>query len=80
MNAKKRYNPVPIDRDIPIPVPRGGSVCKWPFDKLEIGDSFIVPNSVIECLSFTTEANKRYGPRRFISRQVSGGRRFWRIQ
>ena len=73
-----------IEKDIPIPHSRlTGNRKKYPFENMEIGDSFFVQvvnifekrkraSSIIACA-------RRELPKKFISRQVDGGVRIWRI-
>lgn len=72
-----------IEKGVPIPPDRRGganrhaSMSRWPWETLEIGDSFRVRSSGPN----TTWANRRYAPKKFISRQI-GGRlyRVWRVE
>lgn len=73
---------IKIEKGIPIPA-RGGSEAHYPWENMEVGDSFLVPGKGKTSKSLyvmVTKANKRYSPRRFISRAVKGGTRVWRIQ
>lgn len=66
-----------IVSDIPLP----SGVYKFPFDELEVGDSFLVEEKEIESLRSTvsswTNTNK---PKRLSCRSVEGGMRVWRIK
>jgi len=68
-----------IEKNIPAPGPAPQSIRKYPFDKMQIGDSFFVPggnqNSI--ATSATNQLN-RYG-RRYTTRKMDGGVRVWRI-
>lgn len=70
-----------IDKNIPIPYKHylGGS--KYPFHKLEVGDSFLLPDS-IGAKAFRTSATQ-YGKRhnmKFLTRKVENGVRIWRTE
>lgn len=53
-------------RELPAAKPRGNSGSKWPFDEMEVGESFEVfatdekPNPVRDIASAVSHANKRY--------------------
>lgn len=68
-------NTITIEKDVPIPSRPSGS---YPFDQLDVGDSFSVPvrsrNSVSTYL-------KKFGKKRFITRTQSDDTvRVWRIE
>jgi hypothetical protein len=84
---------IEIESGIPIPV-RGtfrgnsnsGRKAMYPFGDMAVGDSFFVPvkngrtpaqtrNSITGAISYHTKAHPG---RRFVSRIVEGGVRFWR--
>lgn len=84
---------IEIESGIPIPTrgsgggnPNSGRKAIYPFGNMAVGDSFFVPalngktpaqtrNGVTGAISFHTKANPG---RRFASRIVEGGVRFWR--
>ena len=68
-----------IERNIPIPEPRG-SKAKYPFREMEVGDSIfiIAPVSYSEVYSAVLQASKTSGYK-FVMRAVDGGRRVWRV-
>lgn len=53
-------------RELPVGKPRGRSGSKWPFDEMEVGESFVIlatdekPNPVKDVSSAVSHANKRY--------------------
>ncbi len=62
-----------------IPLPRRGVAPKYPFAKLEVGDSFFVPGRTTNSFGgIMTAAAKRTGYG-FQSRKTDGGIRVWRI-
>lgn len=71
---------IKIEKGIPIPT-RPPRPLKYPLDKMEIGDSFFVPNKKRETMRVQiTEAQKRLWPKRFTVRAVTGGGvRVWRV-
>lgn len=76
-----------IDKNVKMP-PKGQKPSKYPFQQMEVGDSFFVPNPKDKkrspITSATHSANKKLAPKRFTSRTVteSGvmGMRIWRTQ
>jgi len=73
-----------IEHNIPIPVSRS----KYPFDEMEVGDSFFVKcekkdkakkqGILFSCAN--QNAKRRKSERTFSTRQVDGGIRVWRIK
>lgn len=66
-----------IEKNIPLLLPRKEH--DWPFGRMAVGDSFLVPEPLRQKAAnaaayFTRKANWR-----FVSRKVDGGMvRFWR--
>jgi len=70
-----------IEKGIPVPGRRAES-CKYPFTKLEVGDSFLVPEGLDMAMfrSASSYAGKR-NSKTFTTRKIEGGRyRCWRIK
>jgi hypothetical protein len=67
-----------ISKDIPAPSRRRFHL--YPFQTLEVGESFFVPNGYIQLAG---SANTRYAPKRFTARTRTEegvkGIRVWRI-
>jgi hypothetical protein len=62
-----------IEKDIPIP-----RVYSYPYDDLEVGDSFLVEGkSIHNVCNMNTRASKRLGYT-LVARKVEGGIRVWR--
>lgn len=65
-----------------IPAPRS----KYPFDHMEVGDSFLIscePEEAPRCqrrISGTISRLKKNRSRYFVTRKVEGGVRVWRIK
>lgn len=77
---KKRRDQVTIDiQPIPLP-PIPGREGVYPFDELEVGQSFFVPfiKEAHEMSGSVTSYNKTRAPKKFASRTVDGGVRVWR--
>ena len=72
---------IKIDKNIPIPHKHYLCECKYPFNKLKIGDSFIVPKTVKDASIRTsaTQFGKRHNMK-FITRTVENGLRIWRTK
>ena len=70
-----------IEKGIPIPPVKhgGGASAKWPWDHMEIGDSFLMPARKMSTVSSQiTTVSRRLG-RKFAARAVDGGARVWRV-
>ncbi len=69
-----------IEKNVEIP-PDGRGSPKYPFGKLEIGDSFFVPNKKLGSIStlVTWHKTHRGKGKNFTCRTVEGGVRVWRI-
>ena len=74
-----------IEKNIPIPAPHRGvnRPLKYPWDKLEIGDSVLIPAKNKSDKETIRTAATSYGRKRkmlFVSRTVEGGVRVWRTK
>ena len=72
---------IQIDKGIAIPVfGRRGRTSQYPWEAMEVGDSFFVRNRTAANFRSTCEkASVRHKPKKFICRDVEGGVRAWRI-
>lgn len=70
---------IKIDKGIPVPETRG-RIRKYPWDEMEIDDSFLVSLKTKNISGYTFWANKRYAPKRFTGRKMPDGHRIWRIE
>jgi hypothetical protein len=72
-----------IEKGIPVPRPSGRRAKAYPFEKMEIGDSFLVPlerdKSPSSIHSAISQAKKRLNIN-LTSARVEGGVRVWRIE
>ena len=72
----------PIETGIPLPDLNSKHNRRWyfPFDEMALGDSFIITsgnlNEIANCRKLACEQRHKTG-KRFVSRKVSGGTRFW---
>lgn len=64
----------PIESNVPIP-----SRYKYPFNDLEVGDSFFVPNARRANLYSLASLRGKQLHRRFITKAEAGGVRVWRV-
>lgn len=71
-----------IDKDVPIPASDpGGRPEKYPWQKMEVGDSFLIPLESMKhksAINLAYQAGQRTG-RKFSGRRIEGGTRVWRI-
>jgi hypothetical protein len=76
---------IKIEKGIPVPERPSGSAAKYPWNQLEVGDSFVVPRMNGEPMQLTRErAGKaiQFAKKRgwtFCTRQVETGIRVWRL-
>lgn len=72
---------IQIDKGIEMPVfGIRGRTSQYPWDAMEVGDSFFVSNRRAENFRSTCDkASVRHKPNKFICRAVEGGVRAWRI-
>ncbi len=71
---------IKIDKNIPIPSPRGGSASMYPLDTMEIGDSFFIGGVESRLLQIRIMGKAQTkNPKKFTTRTVDGGIRCWRI-
>ena len=77
-----------VDQNIPIAPkkssPRPNAKCwRYPFDRMEVGDSFFLPPRKDGVLPNVNAAAKQWGDKRgrkFSVRSVDGGVRVWRVK
>lgn len=66
----------PIKKNVPIP----SFPNKYPWEALEIGDSFFVNGKRATLLSSAKGHTERKTGRKFTTRSVEGGCRVWRVE
>lgn len=69
---------IKIEKGIPITLKNG--VMMYPFDKLEVGDSFVIPNKKTNQLGSLIQLAKNRLQRKFVTRTIEGGTRIWRTE
>lgn len=73
---------VVVENGIAMPDVVRGSRVKWPYEVLEVGESFLVPgegkNLVVGVCARNKKFSERLG-RRFTAKRVEGGVRVWRV-
>lgn len=73
-----------IEKKVPVP-PRAKRSCKYPWDSMEVGDSFVVGQdgpgkSAMASLCHIMGKKRFDGERKFICRQEAKGVRIWRTE
>ncbi len=68
-----------IEKNVPIPPRRFGLASCYPFEKMNIGDSFLLKENMAGNNSIPGYANRQFKPKRFVGRKEGKGRRIWRI-
>lgn len=68
-----------IDNDVPVPTTRS----KYPFDEMEVGDSFFVSGgsklTLRKMRSASNWATKKFPDTKYSVRAVENGVRIWRV-
>lgn len=63
-----------------IPVPDGYRRSNWPFDEMEVGDSFAVPKAKARVAKQAAYNRNKGIDRRYVTRSEGDGVRIWRVQ
>ena len=71
---------IKIEKGIPIPAGQQGAPRKYPFDEMEIGDSFLVAEEKIRSVRALASLAKKKNGMKVATRKVDGGFRVWRIE
>lgn len=70
-----------IEKGIPVPKMTGaGRKTKYPFESMQVGDSFFVKDGAVKTLSRSCGTYGKRLERKFTSRTVDGGARVWRTE
>jgi hypothetical protein len=70
---------IEIETGVPLPLDsKSGPATKYPWAKLEVGESFFVAVPPRHFASMVVHASRTHS-RKFIQRQVDGGIRVWRV-
>lgn len=69
-----------ISKMVPLPNESGSGegVARYPFEEMEIGDSFFVSHSLGESVKAAYCSYGKRHNKKFVSRRVGNGRRVWR--
>lgn len=67
---------IKIDKNVPIPPAGQGRPRKYPFDEMDVGDSFFSGSIA----SVESSAYSRNDGKKFVLRKVRGGVRVWRVE
>jgi hypothetical protein len=70
---------ITIERGIPIP-PKASREAKYPFDALDIGDSFFVEGKAAKSFGSTIQAATKRTGFKFTFRAFDDGVRVWRTE
>ena len=70
-----------IEVESGVPIPEGNGGYKYPWLKMEVGDSFVCPDgtSAATFRNSAYAASVRFSPKKFSVRAVGGVLRCWRI-
>ena len=63
-----------------IEVPNYERYRKYPFEGMEIGDSFLVPHEMKNRVQASASSYGRRKNKRFLTRTVESGVRVWRVE
>ena len=70
-----------IDKNVPMPQPK--NVVVYPYEDMEVGDSFVVNGDSRYLLATVCNRNGKYAKKlgmRFTAKKVEGGVRVWRLE
>jgi hypothetical protein len=67
-----------IEKGIPPPI--GKKNGKYPYDKMDVGDSFYIEGAKITTISASIYHQNKKNKNKFASKTVDSGVRVWRIQ
>ena len=69
---------IKIEKNIPVPPFR--KALKYPFEEMQVGDSFLVTDVKRENLAITARKYGKKAGKDFLVREVEGGVRCWRVK
>lgn len=73
---------IEIEKNVPLPPHANtgrGRFAKYPWQEMEIGDSFVYPGATQTARGAVWVANKTRAPKRFVCRKFDGVTRIWRV-
>lgn len=68
---------IKIDKGIPLPQ-RKPHKTKYPWETMDVGDSFLCPGITSAAYPLATSAGARYAPKKFQASETTEGWRIWR--
>lgn len=71
---------IKIDKNVPIPLARNKAKYKYPWDKMEVNDSFYIDTPAAGLHAMIRVRNTRHPEMTFIVRKDGNGARVWRIK
>jgi hypothetical protein len=72
------HSRVDVENNIPIPEPAGQN--RWPFNAMNVGESFVVPDRWRGSIVAAVYGYWNKRGKKFSVRKVNGERRCWRIE
>lgn len=88
-NAKLKIaatNEIKIEKGIPVKSSGSGRIAKYPFRKMEVGDSFLFPEGYKQshyygmAREFTVQCRAIGQNWKFVARKTDAGYRCWRVE
>jgi hypothetical protein len=71
---------IEIEKNVPVPSHAGvGARPKYPFAKMDVGDSFFVPKFTARALSNASQWHANKTGKKFTCANEEGGARCWRV-
>lgn len=67
-----------LTSSVPVPTPRRGRLCKYPFNTMKVGQSFLAPLYLRHNMQVLVSYHKRRGRGEFTCRVTPEGIRVWR--
>jgi hypothetical protein len=68
---------IKIDKHIPAPEVHGNTL--YPWNEMEVGDSFFAPGKSRRTFNGAMRRRMQHGTAKFIVREIDGGARVWRV-
>ena len=71
---------IEIEIQSDVPMPKLPAHAKYPWVKMQVGDSFFVPGQTSQNFGGTLDNARKSTGRKFTVRKVDGGIRVWRLE
>ena len=81
--SEERSQLFAVEKGVPLPARKNGDrATKYPFMRMEVGDSFLIPCQGEECrkAQMRVSGRKPTKGKKFTTRMVEGGIRVWRVE